>query len=166
MRYWALRIVSFLYTGLGLIVLLISVALFIDTEVSAIQNLERIATSIGAIPTIENYTAVSVTPFLMLVGGIIGGITLFAVGQFITLMIDVEANTRGIRGLLLRQSSEKDLIDTYKQTVNGPWEPPRSTHVWQPNTTDWKPNVLETPKEGVQTRPVPAPTFVREVKEL
>jgi hypothetical protein len=55
------------------------------------------------------FTLVQVGIWRMIVGGVLGGLSLLASGQFISLMMDVEENTRA-----LRIKRERELMARYK----------------------------------------------------
>lgn len=119
-RYWALQFVSSLYKLVGFAVMLVSVGIFIFMEITATQTLNQLAER-GVIVVADNYLAALALPLLPFFGGLIGGISIYASGQFITLMMDIEANTRGARALLRKQTGQEP---EYMKPVHGVWENP------------------------------------------
>ena len=119
-RYWALHFVSSLYKLVGAVVILASVGIFIFMEIAGIQYLDRL-TQIGVRVMADNYLGMIALPILPFLGGLIGGISIYAGGQFITLMMDIEANTRGTRSLLRKQTG---LEPEYMKSVHGMWGQP------------------------------------------
>lgn len=99
-RYRALRIVGTLYKVLGVILLIIAVISAIGVCVSgflgsaAFQGFQNLEPSLQGLGTLGSMVGAVIIGLGTLVGGGLGGLTLFATGEGIYLLIAIEENTR------------------------------------------------------------------------
>jgi hypothetical protein len=114
-RYHSLRFVSNFYKVCGILVGIGAVVYFLGLEAGAIALVNAVAQQ-GVEVTTGAYIAAMLPGVYSLIGGIIAGITLYAVGAFIMLMIDIESNTRRTAANTRREQPERE------RTLNGMWD--------------------------------------------
>lgn len=95
MRYPALRIVSRSYKFLGVVIALTTVVFFVFAEIGALRGLDDLA-ALGMTITVDHRITAALLPVFALLGGLFVAVTAYAAGEFIKLMIDIEASARGI----------------------------------------------------------------------
>lgn len=103
-RYRALRIVGTLYKILGGIVLVVAIVSAIGICLAGILGGQALAdfnrdfgTGLNTVGAFGGVVGGIVSGLAFLIGGGIGGLTLFATGEAIYLLIDIEENTRASR---------------------------------------------------------------------
>ena len=105
-RYGALRLFGLLYKILGIIILVLAVLTAAGTCImgfvggAAAQELSRNIGSDVSIGLVGLITA-----FITLFGGAISGLSLYAIGEGIFLLINIEENTRASATLLRQQNN-------------------------------------------------------------
>jgi hypothetical protein len=99
-RYRALRIVATFYKIIGVILLIVAVISGIGVCVSgflggaAFQGLQNLEPNVQGLSAIGSAVAGALVALGTLIGGGLGGLTLFATGEGIYLLIAIEENTR------------------------------------------------------------------------
>lgn len=96
MRYHSLRFVSLLYKLTGIAGGIASIILFLLVAATGISFAQILGLGVGAPVTASGYIASLFPAFIILISGLIGGITSYAIGAFIMLMIDIEQGIRNI----------------------------------------------------------------------
>lgn len=92
MRYPSLRLIVFLYHVIAVVGALSVFVLSIIFATGAIEFLHRLFPNRPL--ALENYAAVLAAPFGFFLAGMFGALCVYAFGTLLTVIMDIEANTR------------------------------------------------------------------------
>jgi hypothetical protein len=118
-RYGALRFVSSFYKMLGGIMILVSLFVLVFAQENTIRYLLQLQRA-GAPVSLEMWVSSVLVAALPFLGLCILGIFVFGFGQFFSVMMDIEENTRYLRAIYRKDKP----LPEWRKPLNGMWDEP------------------------------------------
>lgn len=119
-RYWALEMFSVVLKLLSILTAISVVIVFLVLMAISVGMLQASAeTEVTAMLTELFGTITVLVALRILFLGLLSSLSLFASGQFINFMLNIEENTRGMRRLAAKQAGESEYG---LKRVNNMWE--------------------------------------------